>query len=51
MKEEKAYDHKSRGGEERIKKRKRMTIKIEGRAENERKKAYDHKSREGREEN
>ncbi len=33
---EKAYDHKSRRGEQRMKDRKRMTIKAEGRAENER---------------
>ncbi len=33
-----------------MKERKRMTIKAEGRAENEREKAYDHKSR-GRGEN
>jgi hypothetical protein len=40
---EKAYDHKSRGGEQRMKERKCMTIRAEGRAENVRKNAYDHK--------
>ncbi len=27
---EKAYDHKSRGGEQRMKERKHMTIRVEG---------------------
>jgi hypothetical protein len=45
MKEEKAYDHKSRGEEQRMKERKRMTIRVKERAQNKREKAYNHKSR------